>query len=105
LSKLKGKKIIPVKKPDGEICCMDYNKDIWYLPDRQNLLNSFSGRLLLINFEAKTVRKLKPLVEAMGFQNYLLSAADDSTTVTVGVKVFNQPRTLELRRRVQYFSP
>jgi hypothetical protein len=105
LSQLKGKKIIPVKKTDGELCRMDFNSDLWYLPDRQNLLDSFSGSLPLMALEVKTVKNLKPLIQAMGLQDYLLSVADTSATEVVGAKIFDDSKTLDLRKRARYFSP
>jgi hypothetical protein len=105
LSQLKGKKIIPVRETDGELCRMDYNSDVWYFPDRQNLLDSFSGSLPLIAFEVKIVKKLKPLIQAMALQDYLLSVADTSATKVVGAKIFDERKTLDLRKRVRYFFP
>jgi len=105
LSQLKGKKIIPVRETDGELCRMDYNSDLWYLPYRQNLLDSFNGSLPLMAFEVKTVKALKPLIKAMALQDYLLSVADTSTTEVVGAKIFDESKTLDLRKRVRYFFP
>jgi hypothetical protein len=102
LSELKWKRIIPVRKEDGELCRMDYNDDIWYVPDRQNLLDSFRGRLPLIAFEVNTARR--PLLGAMGLRNRLLSQADQKTMETVGVKIFDEIKTLEFRTRVKYFA-
>lgn len=104
LSQLKEKKIIPVKRPDGELCLMDYDKDTWYLADRQNLWDCFNGKLPMINFNVRTVRKLKPLIDAMGLESSLLSKSDERTAATVGVKIFDDDKTSELRHRVQYFS-
>lgn len=36
LSKLKGKDIIPIRKPNGTLCRMAYDSSHWYLADRQN---------------------------------------------------------------------
>jgi hypothetical protein len=45
-----------------------------------------------------------PLFGAMGLRNRLLSQADQKTMETVGVKIFDEMKTLEFRTRVKYFA-
>ncbi|PMD48990.1 hypothetical protein L207DRAFT_505973 [Hyaloscypha variabilis F] len=104
LSKLKGKKIIPVMKPDGTVCRMTYDLDRWYLADRQKLRECFNGKLPLITFDVSTVRKLNPLIKAMNLSKFLLSIADEQTLEANGDKIYDEKRSLELRRRGLYFQ-
>lgn len=105
MSKLKGKKIIPVRKPDGKLYRLSYNEDVWYFADRQSLWDSFNGKLPLISFDVKTVRRLNPLIKAMGLTRYLLSSSDEPTLKTVGDKIYDEEKTWELRERARYFLP
>jgi hypothetical protein len=104
LSKLKGKKIIPVMKPDGTVCRMTYDLDRWYLADRQKLRECFHGKLPLITFDVSTVRKLNPLIKAMNLSKFLLSTADERRLEANGDKIYDEKRSLELRRRGLYFQ-
>jgi hypothetical protein len=104
LSKLKGKDIIPVRKPDGTLCRMNYDSDVWYFADRQKLWDCFDGKLPLITFDVTTVRKLDPLIQAMDLSNCLLSKADTNTLEAIGDKIYDEERSLELRRRASYFQ-
>ena len=104
MSKLKGKKIIPVRKPDGTLCRMNYDSDVWYLADRQKLWDCFDGKLPLITFDVTTVRKSDPLIQAMDLSNYLLSEADTNTLEAIGDIIYDEERSLELRRRASYFQ-
>ena len=104
LSKLKGKKIIPVRKPDGTLCRMNYDSDVWYLADRQKLWDCFDGKLPLITFDVTTVRKSDPLIQAMDLSNYLLSEVDSHTLDAIGDIIYDEERSLELRRRASYFQ-
>ncbi|KAF8854837.1 hypothetical protein BDZ45DRAFT_693078 [Acephala macrosclerotiorum] len=102
LWKLRGKKIIPITKPGGEDR-MDYDKNVWYFADRQSLWDRFNGKIPLISFDVKTVRKLKPLIDAMNLSEYLLSAAVKQKLNIVGLKIEDKERTSDLRQRAQYF--
>lgn len=104
LSKLKGKDIIPVRQPDGTLCRMNYDSDIWYFADRQKLRECFDGKLPLITFDVTTVRKLDPLIQAMGLSDYLLSEADGPELEAIGDKIYDEERSLELRSRASYFQ-
>jgi hypothetical protein len=104
LSKLKGKNIIPVMKPDGTVCRMTYDLDRWYLADRQKLRECFHGKLPLITFDVSTVRKLNPLIKAMNLSKFLLSTADERRLEANGDKIYDEKRSLELRRRGLYFQ-
>jgi hypothetical protein len=101
LSELKGKKIIPVTTRDGERR-MNYNKNIWYFADRQSLWDRFHGKIPLISFDVKTVRKLKQLIDAMELSEYFLSAAVESKLDLVGLKIADKERTDDLRERARY---
>lgn len=103
LSKLKGKGIIPVRKPNGTLCRMNYDSYNWYLADRQKLWDCFNRKLPLITFDVTTVRKLDPLIQAMGLSDYLLSEADKQVLEAIGDIIYDEERSLELRRRVSYF--
>jgi hypothetical protein len=103
MSKLKGKKIIPVRKPDGKLYCLSYDEDLWYFADRQSLWDSFNRKLPLISFDVRTVRTLKPLINAMGLTRYLLSEADKPTLEIVGDQIYDEEKTWELRERARYF--
>ncbi len=102
LSGLRGKKIIPVTKPGGEDR-MDYNKDIWYFADRPSLWDHFNGKVPLIAFDVKTVKKLTPLIDAMELSEYTLSAAMEQEFKTVGLEIEDRERTDDLRKRARYF--
>jgi hypothetical protein len=102
LSELEGKKIIPVTKPSGEDR-MDYNTQIFYLADRQSLRDRFNGKIPLLAFDVKTVRKLSPLINAMKLSERLLSATVEQNLEMVGLKIEDKKRTDDLRRRARYF--
>ncbi|KAH6668745.1 hypothetical protein B0J14DRAFT_518033 [Halenospora varia] len=102
LSKLEGKKIIPVTKPGGEDR-MDYDTQVFYLADRQSLWDRFNGKISLIAFDVNTVRKLTPLINAMKLSEWLLSAAVEQNLEMVGPKIEDKERTDDLRERARYF--
>jgi hypothetical protein len=102
LSKLKGKKIIPVTKPGGEER-MDFDTQIFYLADRQSLWDRFNGKIPLIAFDVSTVRKLSPLIKAMNLSEYLLSEAVDQNLKMEGLPIKDKERTDDLRQRARYF--
>ena len=104
LSKLRGKDIIPVRMPNGSLCRMTYGSDTWYLADRQKLWDCFDGRLPLITFDVTTVRKLDPLIQAMDLSDKLLSKAGEQTLEAIGDLIYDEERSLELRRRASYFQ-
>jgi hypothetical protein len=104
LSKLRGKDIIPVKMPNGTLSRMTYGSGTWYLADRQKLWHCFDGRLPLITFDVTTVRKLDPLIQAMNLSKMLLSKADAATLEANGDLIYDDERSLELRRRASYFQ-
>jgi hypothetical protein len=104
LSKLRGKDIIPVKMPNGTLSRMAYGSGTWYLADRQKLWDGFDGRLPLITFDATTVRKLDPLIQAMDLSDKLLSKAGEQTLEAIGDLIYDEERSLELRRRASYFQ-
>lgn len=104
LVKLKGKSIIPVKNLDGVVCFMTYDSDSWYLADRQRLRDCFDGKLPLITFDVATVRKLSPLIQAMDLSKRLLSEVDTPSLEATGDRIYDEERSLELRRRVLYFQ-
>ncbi|KAG4432653.1 hypothetical protein IFR05_011856 [Cadophora sp. M221] len=103
LSSLKGKNIIPVTTPSGEDR-MNYNKDIWYFADRQSLWDRFNGKIPLISFDVKTVRKLTPLIDAMDLSDHLLSNVVEQKIDFVGLKIKDKERTDDLRDRARYFA-
>ena len=102
---LRGKKIIPVRKPDGSLCRLSYDQDIWYLADRPSLWDSFTGKLPLISFGVKTVQKLNPLINAMNLREKLLSEADKQKLEKVGDQIYDEEKTRDLCGRVHYFLP
>lgn len=99
LSKLKGKEIIPVREPNGTLCRMTYDSKHWYLADRQKLWHCFDGKLPLITFDVTTVRNLDPLIQAMDLSGHLLSEADTQSLEAIGDIIYDEERSLELRRR------
>lgn len=82
---------------------MDYDKNVWYLADRSSLWERFKGKIPLIAFDVRTVRTLKPLINAMGVSSSLLSEAVNQTLEIVGLKIKDVKRTTDLRERAQYF--
>ncbi|KAL5344927.1 hypothetical protein ACLOAV_009880 [Pseudogymnoascus australis] len=102
ISELEGKKIIPVTTPSGEVR-MDYDKNMWYFADKTSLWERFKGKIPLIAFDVRTVRTLKPLVNAMRLSSYLLSKAVNQTLEIVGLKIKDEARTTDLRERAKYF--
>lgn len=102
ISVLEGMKIIPVTTPRGK-GRRDYNKSRWYLADRPGLRGRFNGKIPLIAFDVETVRTLKPLINAMKVDSYLLSVAVKQTLEIVGLKIKDEQRTTELRERARYF--
>ena len=103
ISELEGKKIIPVTTPSGEVR-MDYDKNIWYLADKTSLWERFKGKIPLIAFDdVRTVRTLKPLINAMKVSSHILSEAVNQTLEIVGLKIKDEERTTDLRERAQYF--
>lgn len=101
LEKLKGKKIIPVMESGNEYR-MDYDRDIWYFADKPSLWDRFNGKVPLISFDVKTVRKLSLLINTMELSQYLLSAAVTQTLKTEGLKIEDRERTSDLRERARY---
>ncbi|KFZ20533.1 hypothetical protein V501_00065 [Pseudogymnoascus sp. VKM F-4519 (FW-2642)] len=102
ISELKGKKIIPVTTPSGEVH-MDYGKNVWYLADKTSLWERFKGKIPLIAFDVRTVRTLKPLINAMGVSSRFLSEAVNQKLEIVGIKIKDEKRTTDLRERAKYF--
>lgn len=106
VEKLKGKMIIPVRmvaKPRDQTALKNYDRHVWYLADKPSLQESFKEKVWLIDFPLDVVRKLSPLVKAMGLENYLLSNAVEEETECCGDPILDQDRTMDLRKRVLFF--
>lgn len=103
LSKLKYKRIIPVREPDGSLVRRAFGMPIWYLADQLNLFDSFKGKLAFIDFDVATVLTLKPLIQAMDKEDWTLSGSDESQLETEGDEILDQERMVELRTRAHYF--
>lgn len=107
LAKLKGKEIIPVarKSPDGyEHKFMDHDTDLWYLADKPSLQASFEEDVWLADFTVSEVRNLSPLISALGLEDYILSKAVEEEMESRGEPIFDQARTMDLRKRAIYFT-
>lgn len=105
VEKLKGKKIIPVRmvtKPRDQTTLKNYNRHVWYLADRPSLQESFKEKVWLIDFPVGVVQKLSPLVKAMELEDHLLSNAVEVETECCGDPIFDQDRTMDFRKRVQF---
>lgn len=106
---LKGKDVIPVIEPyqmgeRAKTRLMNYNRDLWYFADRVSLQESFKGKLYLIDFTVFEVRRLSPLIKAMGLECFLLSNAVVETTEFCGDPIYDPDGTIDLRSRAKYFT-
>jgi hypothetical protein len=103
--KLMGKDVPVVKSAPGREMSdrVNYDRHIWYFAHRPSLRESFKEKVWLIDFPADVVRKLSPLIKAMGLEDYRLSAAVVEETECNGDPILDQDRTMDLRARAQYF--
>jgi hypothetical protein len=103
MSNLREKKIFPVKNLDGNIDRRSYDEYNWYFADRQSLWDSFNGKLPLLDLDVKTVRALRPLIEAFGMMPWQLSVADEPKLEKVGTPIYDAEKTQDLRQRAVHF--
>jgi hypothetical protein len=108
INRLKGRRFIPITDTSSSndfqvVVLRNYDEDIWYLPDRPSLYNSFDGKVPLLDFSIQEVRKLAPLIDAMGIRDRRLSKAVKETMESSGDSIFDSDKTRELQRRSQYF--
>ena len=108
INKLKGKRFIPVtdsaSSDDLQVSILkNYNEDIWYYPDRPSLYNSFVGKVPLLDFSVQEVRKLSPLINALGHKYRRLSEAVEEATESSGDPIYDSLSTRDLQKRSQYF--
>jgi hypothetical protein len=100
---LQGMAIFPVRTLDGSVVSMRY-EDVWYIADRPSLRASFSEKLSLLDFDVKTVRTLQPLITALDITSRLLSIADEPKLEKIGTPIYQEQKTMDLRRRAVHFS-
>ena len=103
MSDLREKKIFPVKNLAGDIDRRSYDEYNWYFADRQSLWDSFNGKLPLLDLDVKTVRALRPLIEALAMIRWQLSEADETKLEKVGDPIRDDEKTQDLKQRAVHF--
>jgi hypothetical protein len=82
---------------------MDHDTDLWYLADKPSLQASFEEDVWLADFMVREVRSLS-LVKTLNLEDHILSKAVEEEMASSGEPIFDQARTMDLRKRAIYFT-
>lgn len=97
----RNKVIVPVAR-DDVIRIESYDSSEWYLADWKSLRDSFRGKIWLLEFTVEEVRKSSALINAMCWENKLLSTVVRVSQRPVGDPVLDLGLTAKLRERAEY---
>lgn len=104
IKRLSGMRIFPIRTVKSTSRLMNYNLDVWYIPDREYLRDCFDGKVPLLDFTSREVQESMPLFKAINREDSLLSRAVKETAILDGISK-RDPEREELRERVKYLKP
>jgi hypothetical protein len=86
---------------DFDSLCTAGEIDMWFIADRNHLLESFKGLVPLLAFDPETVEKLSLLISALGLERRVLSKVAKGVSKAEGRVDFQSGYTKLLRKKAR----
>ena len=102
---LKNKKVFPIYQTEHgtrvtKFC--RYKEDMWFIPDRESLVESFRGKVWLLDFTVFESKELEKFFESFDLTRRKLSRNVQERTVVDGDAVYNDEYTTIFRQKTEH---
>ena len=106
IDRLRRAAIIPIQNASGQVFLANCNDTFpaWFVPDRERLRFSFSGKLNFLDFTTKEIEQLSALLEHLGLQHRYLAQNVSETTLAQGELRPDFSAQYTLRSKAEFMS-